>query len=300
MTRRYLLALLVALLASVAGCSVLGGAGPGSQDSPTETLTPVAIGTESNTAERAGSGTSDGSGISGRIATRLDGLYGEQLANTTYRVTSRLRFLTDDGQVGRVTLTRRIGADGRTHVERYTAQGMLAPGGGRFTYVKFYNGSIRATRYATTQRSNVTYGYTASPRAPAADLSGRTRFERLLMAYEYNATITSETGTVLLRGERIVLPSVLSTPAPAGGAVNGSFLAEIGPGGTITARATYGARIGTDPDGTLVQTYRIDRLGAAAVGPPDWIPVAHTRADTDSRDGGETGSDGAVGLSDRK
>lgn len=273
----------VVALALVAGCTAFGAGG----GEPSEqTLTPVDISTETPAASAERSGSSVKAGADGnqsvdqRILARLDSVYGDRLSNTSYRVTSRLEFVINGSDVGLIALERRVAAEerthvqGRTHVETFRVRGLPAPSNSSFAYVKFDNGSVRATRYTDEGDSEPRYRVTRDGLATRPDLTGRSRLEQLLLAYELERVRASPDGTVVLQSDRITIPSVLSTSVLSADVSTGNLTVRIGANGTVFARAMYNVTVGDNSTGYLVQTYRLDRVGDVAVQPPTWIPAA--------------------------
>jgi hypothetical protein len=261
----------VAVAAMTAGCTGLGG--PFAGDDATETLTPVSVQSspESGPTQSA-TPTGRADDDSALEPAALVTAHTRALRDEPFRLRITQRVLVNGSTIRNSTYSRRMAAD---H-ERFRATFSREPDGytpnTTLSAVEtYYNGSVLATRYRTSEGAQPQYTYARNVSSWAVGVEPR--LERLLYAFrgEYWKQTDRASATVIW-ATQLSDPTALSVPPGTTDPRDGEILVETSGDGVIrTVRVEYAVTVGQNRTGRVVRTIRFfdaDRTGVKA---PDWI-----------------------------
>lgn len=264
--------LAVAAMLALSGC---GAFGPG--ETETDTLTPVSVPSPERTALDTVAATPTPSvasaGLTAGAVSRLVATYDRRLQDGSYRLRITQQLRVDDRVVVAGTLTRQVGADGRSYIEHLNRTGENL-GGRTISHTKFYNGTVAATRI--TNGATPTYVFSPDPRPPEF-LSGREQLEGLLRAFVLERrSIASGTEPDVFVGDRIRNPRALATLGTVADPRNGTLVLRLFQNGTAALRANYVVTF-EGMRGEVTRTLRVGRVGDVSVSAPSWLETARAQ-----------------------
>jgi hypothetical protein len=269
--RSPLFVIVVAVAAVTAGCTGLGG--PLADDGATETLTPVSVQSSPEPGPtQSATPTDPRTGDFGLEPAELVARHARALRGEPFRLRITERVVANGSTVRNSTYTRRTAADHESFRATFSREpDGYTPATTVSEVETYYNGSVLATRYRTSEEPQPQYTY-------ARNVSGRAvgvepRLERLLYAFrgEYWGQ-TNRASTTAIWATQLSDPTALSVPPGVTDPRDGEILVEVSRDGVLrTVRVEYAVTVGQNRTGQVVRTIRFFHADRNRIEPPDWL-----------------------------
>lgn len=264
--------MVVAAAAMTAGCTGLGG--PFAGDDATETLTPVSVQSSPEPGSTQSATATDRArdGDSALEPAELVATHARALRGEPFRLRITQRVLVNGSTIRNSTYSRRMAADHESFratssrgPDDYTPNTTLSE------IETYYNGSVLATRYRTSEDAQPQYTYARNVSGWA--VGGEPRLERLLSAFrgEYWGQ-TGRASATAIWATQLSDPTALSVPPGTTDPRDGEILVEVSRDGVIrTVRVEYGVTVGQNRTGRVVRTIRFFDADRTEVEAPNWV-----------------------------
>lgn len=285
MQSRPILVLAVIAATVTAGCTAVGPFGPGQG----ETLTPVEVtsptpgatqsGTDRSRADVATSGTDADAGSRDALSDiGIVARHSAALNNSSFQLRTIQRVVVNGSTVQRTTYNRTVAPGGTAYVATFNRTNSDYPRNVTISDVDtYYNGTVVATRYRTTDDSpRSRYTFRRDPAVRTDELAAQDQLREFLRAYDIRRRgDTSATPGTVLQAERITAPAAIPNPIETSRPRNGTILMTVRDDGVVTlTRIEYTVTVGENGTGRVVRRIRVGAVGTATVDRPTWVETA--------------------------
>lgn len=278
MQSRSLLVLAVVAATVTAGCAAVGSFGP----EQGETLTPVDVasptpGATQSDAAAPGTGADVGSQ---EALSDVDVVarHSTALTDRSFRLRTTQRVVVNGSTVRRTTYSRTVASGGTAYVATLNRTNSDYPRNVTISDIDtYYNGTVLATRYRTTDDSpRPRYTFSRDPAVRTDELAAQDQLRGFLRAYEIRRRVgTSTTPGTFLEGDRILAPTAIHNPIGTSRPRNGTLSMAVRDDEIVTlGRIEYTVTVGENRTGRVVRTIRIGDVGTATVDRPAWVETA--------------------------
>lgn len=291
MQSRPVLVLAVVAATVTTGCVAVGGPfGPeqGETLTPVDVTSPTPPSTQSETdSQQPETAASDADADAGSRNT-LDDIgivarHSAALNDSSFRLSTAQRIVVNGSTVQRTTYDRTVASGWTAYAATFNRTRNDYPRNVTISDIDaYYNGTVAATRYRTTDSSRVRYTFRRDPVVRTDDLAAQNQLRQFLRAYEIRQRgDTSGTPGTVLHAERISAPTAIPNPIETSRPRNGTLSMTVRHDGVVTlTRIEYTVTVGENRTGRVVRTIRIDEIGQVTVDRPPWVETAAEAAGT--------------------